>query len=178
MRPRRPALQDPPRGVFRPSSFAFRQLCTSFCNGALPTPLPSGLCSTPLGTSHPPLPTALYFQSLTAIKFCNSFLLITIQNAPGVCTPSTLPTFKYYLNSLLWSSAPHARSTSARLTPNGKRATSNAPPFTTHSYRCADNRGVPQCPSTGKQSRFLRCLIRRADNRVSAKALVGTRQAV
>jgi hypothetical protein len=40
-------------------------------------------------TLNPCLPTCprcpfLYFQQLTTIKFCNSFLLITIQNAGGV----------------------------------------------------------------------------------------------
>src|SRR5262249_44513898 len=34
-----------------------------------------------------PLPS-LCFQQLPTVKFCNSFVLITMQNAPGVYTPS------------------------------------------------------------------------------------------
>jgi|SRR5690242_15575568 hypothetical protein len=51
-------------------------------------------------------------------------------------------------------------------TANGKRriedpdpvGTANAFARTTHSSHCAGNRAVQQWPSTGKQSRFLRCL--------------------
>src|SRR5262250_3782038 len=42
----------------------------------------------------------LSFQSLTTIKFCNSFVLITIQNGRGVYPLGPCRTFKLYLSSL------------------------------------------------------------------------------
>jgi hypothetical protein len=75
MRPRRPALST--------SSLAFRPFSMSPSN------------------SWP----VLYFQSLPTIKFCNSFLLITIQNAGGGWGPLRLPCNPHGKSAPLFSTA-------------------------------------------------------------------------
>ena len=41
----------------------------------------------------------LCFQQLPTVKFCNSFLLMTLQQYPGVCTPLPVRNLKFYFNS-------------------------------------------------------------------------------
>ena len=112
----------------------------------------------------------LCFQALTNCPICNPFVFVSLQRC-GVVYPWTDPVRRYYLDPLVWPFPLREGATFAPLTANGKRPTANAS-APTHWSHCAGHRAVPELqrtlamcePSTGKQSRFLRCLRRRADS--------------
>ncbi len=185
--PRRPTHEDLPGGVFSSNPFDFMQFRTLLRNGASPTPflsITSALFPTQCrgeGISCPSAPHPSFAPRHRKSCVChtsekspaNSFICHTSKNGlpqvpclphlrypPGGCVPLS-PQFGTC--SAAQSQASGVRRCSSLATSHHSRVTSHC-----HSSYCVHYRAVPQLAvndgSVGKQTRFFRCLRKRADS--------------
>ena len=101
----------PARGVSSSNLFLFMRFRTLCPQRGTPNPFVinhfrtlsrategRGLLSAPIPNAEP-LVAVFCFQSLTHCPICNSFVLITLQQYPGVCTPPLACDLKFYFKS-------------------------------------------------------------------------------